>query len=63
VIKGNSPISEVKQGIFRLGELSRISMLMVLFCMICDEFGFWIVVLHLRELRVRVWVLLYWMLA
>jgi len=39
VIKGNPLISSLERGSFRLGELSRISMLMVLFCMICDELG------------------------
>jgi len=35
----NPSISSFKRGNFMLGELSRISMLMMLFCMICDELG------------------------
>jgi len=36
----NLPNSSFKQGSFRLGELSRISMFIVSFCMICDEIVF-----------------------
>ena len=36
----NPSISSFKRGNFRLGELSRISMFILLFCMICDGIVF-----------------------